>query len=155
MIEIFDNFFEEKVHKDIFSYCQRALYTYGEVDNPWTPPVGMVSEIKSSDYFFKLFEDKKINSLSEQKPYRMYINCFSSNENPYFHVDGDSGSTVLYYPNLDWDISEHGETQFLIDNEIRGILPIPNRLVKFDATLLHRATCFRTKYRFTVAIKYH
>jgi len=104
---------------------------------------------------FKLFEDKKIDSLSEYKPYRMYINCFAPNENPFFHKDGDSGFTVLYYPNLDWDINEQGETQFLINEEIRGILPIPNRLVKFDATILHRATCFRTKHRFTVAIKYN
>lgn len=155
MVEIFDNFFEEEVHKNIFSYCQKALYTYGEVDYPWTPPVGMISGINSTDYLFKLFEDKKIDSLSEYKPYRMYINCFAPNENPFFHKDGDSGFTVLYYPNLDWDVNEQGETQFLINQEIRGILPIPNRLVKFDATLLHRATCFRTKHRFTVAIKYN
>ena len=47
-----------------------------------------------------------------------------------------------------------GETQFLIDGEIKGILPKPNRMLGFDADLLHRATTFRDKHRFTIAIKY-
>lgn len=153
MIEIFDNFFEEEIHKDIFSYCQKALYSYGEVDYPWTPPVGMISQITKSHSLFQLFE-KRLSSLTKFLPHRMYVNCFSPNENPYFHKDDDYGETVLYYPNLDWHHDEHGETQFMLNNEIKGILPIPNRLIKFDATLLHRATCFRTKHRFTLAVKY-
>ncbi len=47
-----------------------------------------------------------------------------------------------------------GETQFLIDDEIRGILPFPNRLVYFDANILHKATSYRTGHRFTLALKY-
>ena len=44
--------------------------------------------------------------------------------------------------------------QFLIDDEIRGIPPFPNRLVCFDSNILHRATTFRDKFRFTLALKY-
>ena len=61
---------------------------------------------------------------------------------------------MLYYVNDEWDIEMGGETQFLIDNEIRGILPLPNRLVYFDANILHRATSYRSGHRFTIAIKY-
>ncbi len=155
MIEIYDNFFNEETHKKIFEYCTNASYFYGESDFPWTPPVGMISSIGIPSEIFDLFENKKINSLNGLSAYRMYVNCFSSLENPYFHIDGDSGATVLYYPHLEYDLNENGETQFLINDEIRGVLPLPNRLVKFDATLLHRATSFRSRHRFTVAIKYH
>jgi hypothetical protein len=51
-------------------------------------------------------------------------------------------------------VQEGGETQFIVDNEIYGVTPVPNRMVYFDASILHRATSFRNRHRFTVAIKY-
>ena len=85
----------------------------------------------------------------------MYINCFAPSENPYFHIDNDNGLTFLYYvTNHDWGENDGGETQFLINDEIRGVLPLSNRLVGFDATLLHRATSFRDRHRFTLAAKF-
>ena len=88
------------------------------------------------------------------KLYRMYINCFAPNENPYFHVDGE-GYTFLYYcDNEEFDLNEGGETQFLVDNDLMGVLPVPNRMVIFDGTIKHRATTYRSRHRFTIAIKY-
>jgi hypothetical protein len=70
-------------------------------------------------------------------------------------VDGPPGEiTFLYYPNICWNLNDGGETQILVDDQIYGILPIPNRIIKFDASLLHRATAFRDTHRFSVAIKY-
>ena len=84
----------------------------------------------------------------------MYINCFAPSENPYFHVDGD-GLTFLYYlTNHKWRADDGGETQFLIDDTIKGVLPISNRLVGFDGNILHRATPFRFDHRFTLAAKF-
>ena len=42
----------------------------------------------------------------------------------------------------------------LIDDEIVGILPLPNRMVYFPAKIMHRATSFRDRHRFTLALKY-
>ena len=53
-----------------------------------------------------------------------------------------------------WGVNDGGETQFLIDDLIQGVLPISNRLVGFDANILHRATPFRDKHRFTLAVKF-
>ncbi|BCU95852.1 MAG: hypothetical protein CM15mV10_2390 [uncultured marine virus] len=61
---------------------------------------------------------------------------------------------IFILSNLEWNENDLGETQFLIDGEIKGILPKPNRMLGFDADLLHRATTFRDKHRFTIAIKY-
>ena len=46
-----------------------------------------------------------------------------------------------------------GETQFLIDDEIKGVLPLPNRIVGFDSNLLHNLS-FRDNHRFTLAAKF-
>ena len=86
--------------------------------------------------------------------YRMYINCFAPSERPYFHRDGDTGITFLYYVNGTDDLNEGGETQIVEDGLIKGVLPISNRLVQFNANVLHRATTYRNSHRFTLAVKY-
>lgn len=170
-INVYDNFLSKKDHKFVFNYCHRALYHYGETDSPFTKPAGMVHDIYSivdenvvfypdqieSKNIFNLFDSKikeNFSSLIEGCDlYRMYINCFASSENPYFHVDGE-GYTFLYYPNDEWDINDGGETQFFVNESFYGVAPIPNRMLIFDASLLHKATSFRNRYRFTLAIKY-
>ncbi len=156
-IEIKDNFLEEADAKRVLEYCVQSSYTYGEVDTPQTPPTGMVHEIQRDEDIYKLFESKIKNYyryVRKLNLYRMYVNCFSCSENPYFHTDGDRGVTFLYYVNDQWTLNEGGETQILIDDEIRGVLPLPNRIVGFNANLLHRATSFRNRHRFTLAVKF-
>ena len=161
MIKVFDNFLSEKDFNYVSDYCSTANYTYGERDNFDTPPVGMVSEITLDSEFASLFQNvinQKISQVSPYNLYRSYINCFAPSENPYFHTDGDSGLTLLYYPNKEWNLSDQGETQIVLNNQVDrivGILPIPNRMLIFDANLVHRATSFRNKHRFTIAFKYN
>ena len=157
MIDVIDDFFEESVHQRLYNFCLRARYRYGECDAYGLPPVGMVSDILPNGHKspYDLFEESIEREFNIcDLPYRMYINLFAPNEQPFWHSDGQTGYTFLYYPNLEWSENDLGETQFLIDGEIKGILPKPNRMLGFDASLLHRATTFRDKHRFTIAIKY-
>ena len=155
-MKVVDTFLEPKDAEYVYRYCLTSSYTYGETDTDTTPPTGMVHEIKKTQRIYKLFK-KKIQEIfvnpKDVNIYRMYVNCFAPSEKPYFHTDGDKGITFLYYVNDSWQLDDGGETQIIIDNEIKGILPIPNRLVGFDANLLHKATTFRNKHRFTIAIK--
>jgi hypothetical protein len=155
-MKVVDNFFEQKDAEYVYKYCLTSSYTYGETDTNTTPPTGMVHEIKKTERIYKLLK-KRIQEVFENLQnitiYRMYVNCFAPTEKPYFHTDGDKGITFLYYANSDWQLDDGGETQIIINNEIKGILPIPNRLVGFDANLVHKATTFRNKHRFTIAIK--
>lgn len=157
MYKVIDNFISSEGAYAIEEYVRHAHYRYGERDNVDTPPTGMVSElIPVLPLFFELIETVALK-IEETKPYtlrRTYINCFSPSENPYFHTDGEAGLTVLYYPPSEWCINQGGETQLLVDNQLVGILPISNRALVFDANILHRATSFRDRHRFTVALKY-
>lgn len=156
MIEIKDQFLCEEDWNYVFSYCENGSYVYGETDGFSLPPTGMTHEIPKNSLIYILLEEKTKSFVSNHHNlYRMYVNCFAPSENPYFHTDGDHGDiTFLYYPNKSWDLQEGGETQFVVDNEIYGVTPLPNRMVYFDADILHRATAFRNRHRFTVAIKY-
>ena len=154
MVEVFDNFLSEDDCYSVIDYCKMASYSYGEYDYPGAIPTGMVHEIYETSEIYKLFQSKTENLVSDYSLDRMYVNCFAAGENPNFHVDGSHGVTFLFYANEEWNIEMQGETQFLIDDQITGILPYPNRMVKFDADILHRATSFSDRHRFTLAVKY-
>jgi Rps23 Pro-64 3,4-dihydroxylase Tpa1-like proline 4-hydroxylase len=160
-ISVLDNFLNEESQQSIIDYCKDCDYHWGETDTGDGHPVtGMVSEIEEDSEVFEFFKkaiEQAIPNIKMMELYRMYVNCFAPGENPYFHTDGDDGITFLYYPadtDWEWDPNEGGETQFYIDGSIQGVPPEPNRLVMFDASLLHRATSFRSEHRFTIAIKY-
>lgn len=179
-ITVINNFLSKEEHQIVQDYCYSAQYFYGEADNyhkvlEYQYFTGLVHEIFSSkrNNNFSLYTDEIENAICQQvytifddkikkqfpemanyKLYRMYVNCFSPNENPYFHIDGETGHTFLYYPQDDWKLDDGGETQFFIDESIHGVLPLPNRIVKFDACIKHKATSFRNRHRFTLAVKY-
>jgi predicted nucleic-acid-binding Zn-ribbon protein len=156
-IQISENFFDSKDQDYVMNYCLNCSYHYGETDAQQTPPTGLVNNIPNQEKIYDLFVNRIYESIPKIRNlslYRMYVNCFAPSENPYFHTDGESGYTFLYYPQNHWIPDDGGETQFYFDGNIYGIVPISNRMVMFDASLLHRATSFRNRHRFTVAIKY-
>lgn len=154
MIRVIDNFLSVDECESVVRYCHNAAYSYGERDSPTSLPTGMIHEIDETSEIYKLFRDETEKLVSGLRLKRMYVNCFASTENPYFHIDGSHGITFLYYASEEWNIEYGGETQFVVDDEIRGVFPFPNRMVMFDANILHRATTFRAGHRFTLAVKY-
>lgn len=157
MINYIDNFLTKQEHKAVYTYCLRAPYYYGEIDYPGYEPTGMSSNISGNEYIYKLFKRKTLDTFEFLRPlnlYRMYVNCFAPGEQPNYHIDRDQGYTLLYYPNLEWSLNDGGSTEFNLDEQLQGIHPVPNRIAIFDANILHRATSFRNRHRFTVAIKY-
>jgi len=178
-IRAVDNFLCEDDFKEVIEYCKGATYLYGAVDddgheNDETFCVGMThliypnypfdnrcvpikDRIKIFDLLFKECKSQ-FPEINEYNLTRMYVNCFSPRENPYFHIDSVNENTKSYtcllYVNDIWDFNDGGETQFYINDIIYGILPIPNRMILFDGRIKHKATTFRNKYRFTIALKY-
>lgn len=157
IVEVIDDFLSTDDAYSVLDYCRMASYTYGETDTSSTPPTGMVHEICETDEIYKLFSSKTDLIVGDDLVLnRMYINCFAPTENPYFHTDCDEeGSiTFLYYSSDEWNLDLGGETQFYANGQIAGVPPVPNRMVYFDSSILHRATTYRDRHRFTIAIKY-
>tara|TARA_E500000178_G_C17038341_1_gene764840 strand:+ start:12536 stop:13003 length:468 start_codon:yes stop_codon:yes gene_type:complete len=152
MIEVYDNFLGHFNRLSLLKNLTHLAYKMGEKDREDTLPVGMVSVIDNGFTQLPALIEEKLN-LPQKNIVRCYVNCFSPKENPYFHSDGDC-ITILYYPNDSVDIDQGGETQFLIEDYIKAIPYVPDRLIKFDGKIPHKATSFRDYYRFTIAIKY-
>lgn len=154
-IKIIDRFLSKEDFDTVVAYCNEAPYHWGEVDADGYPPTGMIHEIPQTENLYQLFASNTQKIVPELLLNRIYINCFAPTEQPYFHTDGSFGNvTFLYYPTLNWELDNGGETQFFLNDNIHGVTPIPNRMVYFDASIPHRATTFRDRHRFTIAIKY-
>ena len=168
-IKVFDNFLDKDEEKSVLEYVSKSSFIWGEIDDKGLPTTGMCHDIPEEQNIYRLFDIKVRESyrpIRKSHLYRMVINCFAPREIPYFHIDGDTGMTFIYYigsSSLDlipssgdkWEYNDGGETQIIVNDEIKGILPLPNRLVGFDANLIHRATPFRDKHRFTLAVKFN
>ncbi len=154
-IHIRDNWLTAEEQKNVLMYCQHANYTFGEKDDNDVAPTGMSAEIKSSELMYRFLYEKTQSLVPDLCLVRMYVNLFAQNEVPYFHTDADQGMTFLYYPHQQmWTPNFLGQTEFYVNDKSYAVAPEPNRLCFFDASILHRATAFRNKHRFTVALKY-
>jgi hypothetical protein len=164
-LTVYDNLFsKDEMDKIINTMLCNCPFYYGERDSSYTPPSGLVCDFGKihinptiekilNIFISKIYEkDEKLKSM---KLFRIYLNYFTPIENTYFHIDGENVMTCLYYINPEHDVNEGGETQFLINNEIKGIQSKPGRLVIFDGSLKHRATSFRSHPRLTLAFKFH
>jgi len=160
MIKTIDSVFKKETILKIFKEINSLNFIKGERDranDPYTE-TGEIAILNKDLFTFKALKKylSKYKQCNFFKLQRSYINKFFPNENPYYHTDSQKGGyTVLYYANPEWELDQQGETQFYLKKEVKGILPIPGRIVIFSSKLLHRATSFRSMERYTIALKFH
>ena len=141
------------LNHEIYHYLENHIILSEDCRPLGISPTRIINAKKLFDLFLTSIE-KKFPEYKPKDMTRFYINCFAPSERSNFHIDGAVGTTFLYYPNDNWNLDEGGETQFIVDNSIFGIPPVTNRLISFDANILHAATPFRNRQRFTVTVKY-
>ena len=117
-LQTFDNFLKDDEWKLIYEYCISASYSIGEADFKGAPLVGMIHSLTPDSEIYAIILNNMARILPEfVKLQRMYINCFAPNENPFFHIDGETGYTVLYYPQPNWNENDGGTTDFLYKDQ--------------------------------------
>lgn len=158
-IKVIDELFKNNENDRILKEIKLLKFKKGEVDRKNTLPTGKICLIKKTSYIYKTFLEifKKHNFIPKNKKLiRSYINLFEPNENPYYHSDGKGVTTFLYYA---VDFNEYnfdfgGETLFINNPLIQGIVPKKHRLVIFTNEVIHKATPFRNFNRYTIVFKY-
>lgn len=155
-IQIYDDVMSLEDNNSIYKkILYESKFCYGEVDDDDHPPTGMVCGLSNDlTKFFCEIALSKNDYVKNLSVNRVYANLFLPKDEPYFHQD-ESVITSLFYVNPPTSKDEGGETQFIVDDNIFGLLPKPSRLTIFDGRIPHRATSFRTIPRITVAIKFN
>lgn len=68
-------------------------------------------------------------------PYFAVIRSMDSWDFDTFHKSDKEHTTFVYFTNLEYDIDRRGSLDFLVgENDVDSILPLPNRLVRYDST---------------------
>jgi Rps23 Pro-64 3,4-dihydroxylase Tpa1-like proline 4-hydroxylase len=155
-IKIKDNLLSKQDIKNIYDFCKNQTFSRTETDdNNNVIHTGLVCDLDKNEGVVNFL--LKATNTSKDKLIRSYINLFLPNEQAYFHQDkqnNEKTTTILYYVNNEpSNLNDLGETFFYINNEIRGIQPVPGRIIIFNGDIWHRASCLRNTDRFTIALK--
>jgi hypothetical protein len=163
LIKIYDGIINEQKSKNWYDIVlDSASFKYGERDNKKNEPTGLTIDFKKSNVspIIKKINDELLFLLNKIDPNftiencdRSYLNFFIKREMPYFHTDGDV-TTCMFYINPKYELDEGGETQFYVDGNIKGVCPVPGRLVVFDGNITHKATSFKNHPRLTFVYKF-
>jgi len=156
-IHIFDQALTRAENSQYLAWCRRKPWRWGESDYQGGPPAGVISDLEDSEDRTLFIEraQKLCDLLAGLPVNRTYINMYMPGERPHWHRDG-AVWTVLYYVTDEREPQWGGQTEFLDHTtmEIRGILPQPGRMIVFNGDLLHRATAYPHRERFTIAVKF-
>jgi len=158
---VIDDFLSKEDHHKFYELTLKREWNpvHDERDSPFTSQSGYCSMTS--------FEDEEVQLLLSQCAMHSQLetviasyysqslyNKYDPKKPTYFHVDPGAGWTIVYFPHTqEYDIQMGGETQILVNNQIVGVLPIPNRLIAFDGGLQHKGTSFgyyQARYSFAI-----
>lgn len=155
------NIIGEEHHKyisDMLSSHSRSWVFQKSMPN--TDNVFLMSSLDATEtkfflqHFNQYIEKYKADNLNGTFAFeRAYINCHHSYHPGDWHIDNESGFTLLYYPETDIDFNNEGGTEI----KDHGIEPyIKNSILIFPANRLHQAQghSINGKLRFSIALKF-
>ena len=166
-IHIFDDLFtlDKRVYMKVFA--QNSIYktTGKSYQDLWETENGrfLVSHYSPEDLnAFGLYSDPTgrmipvLELLQGREVSRSWMLFSDLSTRIYYHTDGnvnDDNLSVLYYVNTEWKDEWNGETIFADDYGEAEIAVSfkPGRLVVFDSSIPHKASCISTDapFRFT------
>jgi len=161
---VIDDFLSKEDHHKFYELTLKREWTpaYDERDSPFTSPSGYSSITSFEDGEVQLLLSQcamhsQLETVIASYYWQSFYNKYDPKTPTYFHHDTEVGGwTLIYFP----DISEYhyqmgGETQILVDNQIVGVLPLPNRLMAFDGSKMHKGTSFTNDQpRYSLAIQF-
>jgi hypothetical protein len=158
-IKVVDSFFKNNENEKIIKEITKLKFKKTKAERKNTDPVGKNCQIKKTSFIYKAFtkELKKQNLIPQgNKLHQAYVDLLSPNENPYYNSNNEKITVFLYYvvgfddPNLDLG----GETLFVNDPLIQGIVPKKHRLIVFSNGVWYKSNPFRDFDKYVVVFKY-
>jgi len=154
-VEVFDNVFDEKTHKEIWESVSRPKWSLKggsrEGGGRFWHLEGLEKEDFYSKFLFEIICEKHLKEKSSNfEIQRIYANGQTANQNGTAHIDHHLPNTFtfLYYPNLEWHWIWNGNLFFLnatsnnpdpLTDVIKTVSYKPNRALFFSATMCHYA----------------
>ena len=161
---VIDDFLSKEDHHKIYELTLKR--EWNPVDDTEDDPLSDQSGYNSCDTFqeegtqiilSECLEYPNLKKAITTNYFKSIYNKYDPKTPTYFHRDNDDGGwTFIYFPHIcEYNYQMGGETQILVDNQIVGVLPLPNRLMVFDGSLQHKGTSFSNdQSRYSLAIQF-
>lgn len=163
MIKRYENVLDQSLHSRVdeilysllrFWRFQTSRTNDPENQKPFLIGIMETSEINFFLKYFQSYLEDYINKNNQKVLFeRAYINaqyCYQPGD---WHVDNDTGFTMLYYPHSKIDFGDEAGLE-IKDHGIEKY--IPNSLLFFPANIPHKSLEHSKKqYRFSVAFKFN
>jgi hypothetical protein len=169
-IEIWDNLLSYKNRSEIYDFVKNSYFVCDGLDNSHIENSGhynLVSNFSPKDLETSKLLKNVPEVFDKVKHYdinQVRVNLSTLNDKNHFHCDGKDDDknfkTLIYYPNMKWDIEWGGYTLFANDDltEIEHTLVYtPGRFILFDGEIPHcigAPTNMAPSYRFTFVVQY-
>ena len=142
MIEVYDDFFDDDIHQEVYSKLMRPNWGISG-NNPGKLEIFWHYEgLENEEYFSEYLYEKICNKLdTEFKGFeRIYANGQTAGQYGTPHYD-DGDLTFLYYPSPVWDTNWQGHLMFMneTDEVVRVVEHKSNRAVLFTGIIKHYA----------------
>lgn len=161
---VIDNFLSKEDHHRIYELTMER--EWNPVNDAENDPLSGQSGYNSGDTFNEegtqiilgeCLAYSNLKKIVTTDYLKTLYNKYDPKTPTYFHHDTEVGGwTLIYFPDIsDYHYQMGGETQILVDNQIVGVLPLPNRLMAFDNTKQHKGTSFgNDQPRYSLAIQF-
>lgn len=171
-INIFDDVFTQAERDNFYNFCLRSLYRTDSKDNFRLEHQGdyqlacnmSIDDLNNMQLLSRPGSSHFKDYLDGYNIIQSRINISTLNDRNRFHVDGNMHNfedrTLLYYPNLEWNLEWGGYTIFSDENmkEVEYCNAyVPGRVLIFDGKIPHciaAPTNLAPSWRFTVAVKF-
>jgi len=165
-INIYDDLFTYEEQVRFYTFIKGSMFKYCTADDvaiEHSEDYSMVSEWNLQDVEnFGILKNNKVKEIMEElghiETLTPRVNASFTSDSDRLHVDGGTNRfTMLYYPNLNWNLEWGGHTIFSKDRKkIDKIVEyVPGRLITFPATWPHMVfspTKLAKSLRFTFAM---
>jgi hypothetical protein len=170
-ILIFDNLLNYETKVSLYNFIRQSLFNLNGGDNHYLENKGdfnLYSQFSKEDLsrmnFLNISEIKHVLNLVDGYNIRQIrVNLATLNDKNRFHCDAHNAKkclTLIYYPNLQWNIEWGGHTLFANDDlseiEYCSIYK-PGRIILMDGNIPHcilPPTNLAPSYRFSFVIQY-
>jgi len=142
MIEVYDDFFDNDIHQEVYSKLMRPNWGI-DGGTPNKPEIFWhYDDLENEEYFSEYLYEKICNKLDTEFTgfQRIYANGQTAGQCGTPHYD-DGDLTFLYYPSPVWDINWQGHLMFMDESDevVRVVEHKANRAILFPGKIKHYA----------------
>lgn len=166
-IRVYDDTFTRFYREQIYNFVKKSLFQIGNADgglpeyqrNHFLQSAYSEADVEKLGILPALNDTKIADEIKGRQLVRTLVNLSMPSDTYFAHIHPEE-VVLLYYANLEWQESWHGETMFFNDAQdevVYSSIYKPGRIIIFNGRIPHAVrppSASAPMYRFTLAMNF-